>query len=118
MDGSKELTELVLSQVKQKFGDNVTLNNILEITAIAMKSAEKWRNGQLTGSEKKTIVLDIVKTIVSQYAEEEEQQPILEYVDTFGGMGIELVIWLSQNPEIIKDINRTNCCIKLLRCCK
>ena len=50
---SQNLTDLVLSNISQKFGKDVTLNNILEILAISMKSAEKWRRCQLSGPEKK-----------------------------------------------------------------
>lgn len=105
----------VLDSVDKKFGHHdVTLDNILEILAITMKIAEKWKNGQMTGLQKRELVLAAVKKIVAEYTTEGNRQTVLDYVDTFGGMGIELVIWLSRNTDILENINSSGCLRSLL----
>jgi hypothetical protein len=117
MHESKKLVNLVTDQVKKKFGKNVTLSNILEILALAMKSAETWRKETLSGDEKKLLVMEVVRTVIIRYADSKEKDAILEYVNMFGGMGVELIIWLSQNPEVMKAINSTSCS-SVFTCCR
>lgn len=117
MSEPTELITNVLTQVQKKFANNITLSNILEIIALTMMSAEKWHHGYLSGKEKKQLVMDSVHAIVVKYAKHDERDAILEYVDTFGGMGIELVIWLSQNHEVLKTINSVTCG-GIFACCK
>ena len=118
MSKKNELTPLIVKKIEKQFGKNVTAGNIFSIMTIAMSVIEKsGKKGGLTGVEKKDMVLDVVKTIVNTYALPLERDEIIGYVDLFGGMGIDMVIWLSRNPKVIKTLN-ANGCGGVLGCCQ
>ena len=114
-----DLVQAAFDQFKKEFVDeNITVNNILEVIAIIMNIAEKWRKGTLTGPEKRAAVLAVAHELAKKYAAEDDLEQINELIDRVGPLSIELVMWLSSHKSIIKAINSSPCCAPVLSLCK
>jgi hypothetical protein len=109
----KELIKIVTVKASSEYGDVVNADNILAIMAIAMNVVE-GRAGTITGPEKKTAVISIVKYIIIKSASPEKITKLLSYVDEYSDAGLELVIWLSRHTDIVKNINKSVCCRSFL----
>jgi hypothetical protein len=105
----KELIVIVSALVKTKFGNAISTDNILEIIAIAMNVVEN-RLGVVSGDDKKKSVISIVKYYIISSAQPKNITKLLEYVDNYADASIDLVIWLSRNKDIVKNINKSVCC--------
>lgn len=111
----------LLSNVSNVNISDMSPDTIMGIIAVATEMAENWNGGKLKGAHKKELVISAMRIIVDTIPMDEfSKDTALDFIDSQGNEIIELIIWLSRNEHIVKNINKIkkHCCMPMMSLCK
>ena len=93
-------------------GKKLTTENTIQIAVSLMKIVETYPD--LRGSQKKALVLHVLKRFVKDSLDEEEEQALLMFIDLFLPTVIEALISMDKKEIVIKIKKGFKVCFK---CC-
>jgi len=103
---SEQKKEDIVSEISSKIceflGDNsITIVNVLSVCIFAMKTIEYYKN--LSGNQKKDIVIDSLKSVISQ---KNGDSSIVDIIPSFIDTSISI-----DKRELQININAEKCCL-------
>ncbi len=97
-----------LSKMIGKNG-NITTVNITSVAVSLMKIVEKYP--QLTGEDKKNMVIMVLKKFIEEFVHDEEEKVLLEcIIETVLPSMVDMFISLDKNIESIAKKKFASCC--------
>jgi hypothetical protein len=110
-----EIVNEIYDNIKNIVTDKLTASNIIIITINLMKIIEKYK--KISGNDKKTIVLDILKKVVNETIDDKQEKDILLFViNNTLPFVIDTIISIDKREIKIKMIRLYKKIINLFNC--
>jgi hypothetical protein len=92
----------------------ITLLNIVNVITRSIEIVEKYTH--LTGLEKKSVVVNMVSSLIENHEEDEEtKKSLVDFTNTVGLTIIDTIIYVA-NGKLAINIHKTVTCLKKWKC--